>query len=169
MSPNSGELDNLITSVHHARFITCPVFGSPSAAEKGLLIAVMSGDYRAKKDVAYLLVPAAARKVIDLGGNIEKGLAAYSSPQHPPNIFDSSKVQTFRKFFDPRDYGSDGRVFDPCRKSRCRFRHCLDSFEWLATVSSPRIHRPNTHNFLELFPAPMYALILGEQSLTEAA
>jgi 3-hydroxyisobutyrate dehydrogenase-like beta-hydroxyacid dehydrogenase len=74
MSPNSGELDNLISSVPHARFISCPVFGAPPAAAKGLLIAVMSGDYRSKKEVAYLLVPAAARKVIDLGGNIEKGL-----------------------------------------------------------------------------------------------
>lgn len=68
----AGELDNLISSVPHARFITCPVFGAPPAAAKGLLIAVMSGDYRAKKEVAYLLVPGTARKVVDLGGNVEK-------------------------------------------------------------------------------------------------
>jgi 3-hydroxyisobutyrate dehydrogenase-like beta-hydroxyacid dehydrogenase len=77
MSSNSGELDNLISSVPHARFITCPIFGAPPAAAKALLIAVMSGDYRSKKEVAYLLVPAAARKVIDLGGNVEKGLGIH--------------------------------------------------------------------------------------------
>lgn len=33
----------------------------------------MSGDYRSKKEVAFLLVPAVGRKVIDLGGNVEKG------------------------------------------------------------------------------------------------
>ncbi|KIM88935.1 hypothetical protein PILCRDRAFT_245320 [Piloderma croceum F 1598] len=32
----------------------------------------MSGDYRSKKEVAYLLVPAVGRKVYDLGGNLEK-------------------------------------------------------------------------------------------------
>lgn len=68
----AGELDNLISSAPHARFITCPVFGAPPAAAKGALIAVMSGDYRSKKEVAYLLVPAAANRVIDLGGNVEK-------------------------------------------------------------------------------------------------
>lgn len=68
----AGELDNLISSIPHARFVTCPVFGAPPAAAKSLLIAVMSGDYRSKKEVAYLLVPAAARKIVDLGGNVEK-------------------------------------------------------------------------------------------------
>jgi hypothetical protein len=33
----------------------------------------MSGDYQSKKEVAYLLVPAVGRKVVDLGGNLEKG------------------------------------------------------------------------------------------------
>lgn len=33
----------------------------------------MSGDYRSKREVAYLLVPGVGRKVFDLGGNIEKG------------------------------------------------------------------------------------------------
>jgi len=32
----------------------------------------MSGDYRSKKEIAYLLVPAVGRKVIDLGENVEK-------------------------------------------------------------------------------------------------
>lgn len=113
---NLGELDNLISSIPHARFITCPVFGAPPAAAKGLLIAVMSGDYRAKKEAAHLLVPAAARKVIDLGGNIEKGLDVYFLPQHPLTVHYSPQVQAFRKFFDRRDYGGYGRVFDPCRK-----------------------------------------------------
>lgn len=33
----------------------------------------MSGDYRSKKELAHLLVPAVGRKVYDLGGNLEKG------------------------------------------------------------------------------------------------
>jgi hypothetical protein len=40
----------------------------------------MSGDYRSKKEVAYLLVPAVGRKVYDLGGNVEKGELTLSSP-----------------------------------------------------------------------------------------
>ncbi|EPQ60237.1 NAD P-binding protein [Gloeophyllum trabeum ATCC 11539] len=68
----AGELDSLISSVPHCHLITCPVFGPPAAADKAQLIIVMSGDYRSKKEVAYLLVPAVGRKVYDLGGNLEK-------------------------------------------------------------------------------------------------
>lgn len=108
MSPNSGELDNLISSLPHARFISCPVFGAPPAAAKGLLTAVMSGDYRAKKEVAYLLVPAAAQKVIDLGGDVEKGMVIWFLPLDLLNIRNSSKVQAFRELFDHRDHGGYG-------------------------------------------------------------
>lgn len=52
-----------------------PVFGAPPVAEAGQLIVVMAGDYRSKKEVAHLLVPGVGRKVIDLGGNLEKGNA----------------------------------------------------------------------------------------------
>lgn len=38
----------------------------------------MSGDYKAKKELAYILVPAVGRKVIDLGGNLEKGMCIQS-------------------------------------------------------------------------------------------
>jgi hypothetical protein len=34
----------------------------------------MSGDYLCKKEIAHLLVPAVGRKVVDLGGNLEKGM-----------------------------------------------------------------------------------------------
>jgi len=119
MSLNSGELDNLISSVPHARFITCPVFGTPAVAAKGLLIAIMSGDYRSKKEVAYLLVPAVARKIVDLGGNVEKGSGVYFSPQHCLSVRDSSYIQAYWKFFDPRNYRSHGRVDDPRREGWC--------------------------------------------------
>lgn len=108
MSLNLGELDNLISSMPHARFITCPVFGAPAAAAKGLLIAVMSGDYRSKKEVAYLLVPAVARKIVDLGGNVEKGLCIHFLPQDCLNVCNSSYIHTYWKLFDPWDYGSHG-------------------------------------------------------------
>jgi len=68
----AGELDILISEIPHARLVTCPVFGSPQVANKAQLLCVMSGDYRAKKEVAYFLVPGVVRKVMDLGGNIEK-------------------------------------------------------------------------------------------------
>jgi hypothetical protein len=42
-------------------------------AEDGMLIIALSGDYRSKKEVAYTLVPAIGRRVLDLGGNVEKG------------------------------------------------------------------------------------------------
>jgi len=75
----AGELDTLISSIGHNlpghpgfHLITCPVFGTPAVADKAQLLIVMSGDYRSKKEAAYLLVPAVGRKVIDLGGNLEK-------------------------------------------------------------------------------------------------
>jgi len=118
MSSHSGELDNLISSLPHARFISCPVFGAPAAAAKGTLIAVMSGDYRSKKEVAYLLVPAVAQKIIDLGGNVEKGSGAHLLSQHHLNFHTSSYIQAHWELFDPWYYGSYGRVFDPRRKGR---------------------------------------------------
>ncbi|PFH52283.1 hypothetical protein AMATHDRAFT_57330 [Amanita thiersii Skay4041] len=68
----AGELDNLLSSYPYCHLITCPVFGSPAVAIKSQLLIVMSGDYRSKKEVAYLLVPAVGKKVIDLGGDLEK-------------------------------------------------------------------------------------------------
>lgn len=50
-----------------------PVFGAPTVAEAGKLLVVMAGDYRSKKEVAHILVPGVGRKVMDLGGNLEKG------------------------------------------------------------------------------------------------
>ena len=70
---HTGELDNLISYVPHSRLITCQVFGAPAAADKAQLVLIMSGDYRSKKEIAYLLVPAVGRKVYDLGENLEKG------------------------------------------------------------------------------------------------
>ena len=75
-----GELDALITAIPHCHLVTGPVFGPPAMAETAGLILVLSGDYRSKKEVAYTLVPAIARRVMDLGGNVEKGdIAVLSS------------------------------------------------------------------------------------------
>lgn len=68
----AGELDTLISGIPHARLVMAPVFGAPPVAEAGQLIVVMAGEYRSKKEVAHLMVPAMGRKVIDLGGNLEK-------------------------------------------------------------------------------------------------
>ncbi|KAF5366948.1 hypothetical protein D9757_010838 [Collybiopsis confluens] len=69
----AGELDHLISGLAHSHFICCPVFGRPAVADKAQLVLVMAGEYRSKKEVAYLVVPAVGRKVIDLGENVEKG------------------------------------------------------------------------------------------------
>ena len=42
----------------------------------------LSGDYRSKKEVAYTLVPAIGRRIIDLGGNVEKGDSVLRSRTH---------------------------------------------------------------------------------------
>lgn len=69
----SGDIDKLISSFVQCRFVAAPVFGPPMAADAGKLVIAMSGDYRSKKTVAHLMVPGVGRKVLDLGGNIEKG------------------------------------------------------------------------------------------------
>jgi len=48
--------------------------GAPPAADAAQLVIAMSGDLRSKREVAFLFVPAIGKKVIDLGGNVEKGL-----------------------------------------------------------------------------------------------
>ena len=68
-----GELDALISAIPHCHLVTGPVFGPPAMAEKASLLVALSGDYRSKKEVAYTLVPAIGRRVLDLGGNVEKG------------------------------------------------------------------------------------------------
>ncbi|KAI0308361.1 hypothetical protein B0F90DRAFT_1682171 [Multifurca ochricompacta] len=67
-----GELDAILSSIIHCHLVTAPVFGPPALAESAGLIIALSGDYRSKKEVAYALVPAIGRRVLDLGGNVEK-------------------------------------------------------------------------------------------------
>ncbi|KAK7058515.1 hypothetical protein VNI00_002149 [Paramarasmius palmivorus] len=68
----AGELDTMLSAIPHTHLITCPVFGTPAVADQANLLIIMAGDYRSKKEVAHLLVPAVGRKVIDLGENLEK-------------------------------------------------------------------------------------------------
>ncbi|KAF4612421.1 hypothetical protein D9613_004199 [Agrocybe pediades] len=70
----AAELDVMVSQCPLTRLITCPVIGSPIVAEKSELILVMSGEYRSKQEVSHLLVPAVGRKVIDLGGDVQKSL-----------------------------------------------------------------------------------------------
>lgn len=69
----AGELDTIISAIPHCHLVTAPVIGPPANAEDASLVICMSGDYRSKKELAHLLVPAVGRKVYDLGGNLEKG------------------------------------------------------------------------------------------------
>ena len=75
-----------ITAPVFGEFITCfdlffdvvlssitPLAGAPPAAQAAQLIIAMSGEVRAKREVAHIFVPAVGRKVIDLGNNVERG------------------------------------------------------------------------------------------------
>jgi hypothetical protein len=73
----AGELDKLISSNANTHLVTCPVIGPPIAADKAQLLLLMSGDYRSKKEAAYVLVPAIGRRVVDLGGDLQKGEHAH--------------------------------------------------------------------------------------------
>ncbi|KAH9932081.1 NAD(P)-binding protein [Epithele typhae] len=68
----AAKLDVLLSSIPSTTFVSSPVFGPPATAEVAQLLIVMSGDYRSKKEVAHIMYPSVGRKVIDLGGNIEK-------------------------------------------------------------------------------------------------
>ncbi|TFK26779.1 NAD(P)-binding protein [Coprinopsis marcescibilis] len=70
----AGDLDKMISVFPRTHLITCPVLGAPAAAHKSELILIMSGAYRSKQIVAYLMVPSVGRKVLDLGGDLEKAL-----------------------------------------------------------------------------------------------
>ncbi|KAH9178154.1 hypothetical protein EDB89DRAFT_2063953 [Lactarius sanguifluus] len=59
-------------------------------AENATLIVPLSGGYRSKKEVAYTLVPAIGRRVIDLSGSVEESLLCSFShvdngAQHEPS------------------------------------------------------------------------------------
>ncbi|KAI0931630.1 hypothetical protein AcV7_001037 [Taiwanofungus camphoratus] len=68
----AGELDTILSEIPHTHLVTCPVFGPPAAADTAQLICILAGDYRSKKEVAHMLVPAVGKKAVDLGGNLEK-------------------------------------------------------------------------------------------------
>ncbi|EPT03350.1 NAD-binding protein [Fomitopsis schrenkii] len=68
----AGELDTLLSEIPHTHLVTGPVFGPPIAADAGTLVVVLAGEYRAKKEVAHILVPGVGKKAMDLGGNVEK-------------------------------------------------------------------------------------------------
>ncbi|KAH9486311.1 putative oxidoreductase YfjR [Psilocybe cubensis] len=74
LTQHVAELDSMLSNFPRVHLISCPVIGSPIVAEKSQLLLVMSGDYRSKKEVAYWLVPAVGKRVIDLGGDLQKAL-----------------------------------------------------------------------------------------------
>jgi len=59
-------------NIPNTSFVTAQVFGAPPAAAAGDLIFVLAGPHNAKKAVAQALVPAAGRKVLDLGEDLTK-------------------------------------------------------------------------------------------------
>ncbi|KAI9632222.1 NAD binding domain of 6-phosphogluconate dehydrogenase-domain-containing protein [Dioszegia hungarica] len=71
----AGKLERLAASKPHRTFLSCPVFGVPKAAETADITLAISGDYYAKKHAAHALVPALAKKVMDLGSNVERAMS----------------------------------------------------------------------------------------------
>lgn len=65
------EIDRLFSGFSCCHFVAAPVFGPPAAAGAGQLTIIMSGDYNCKRKAAHLLIPV-SKKIIDLGGNIER-------------------------------------------------------------------------------------------------
>ncbi|GAA5837134.1 hypothetical protein JCM11251_005263 [Rhodosporidiobolus azoricus] len=66
-----GELEREATKMGLV-YLQCPIFGPPPMAKSAQLVFVMSGDVFAKKRVLPFLVPAIARKSIDVGSNVER-------------------------------------------------------------------------------------------------
>ncbi|GAA5900271.1 hypothetical protein JCM6882_002294 [Rhodosporidiobolus microsporus] len=67
----AGELEREATKLG-LLYLQCPVFGPPPMAKSAQLVFVLSGDVFAKKRVLPYLVPAIARKSIDVGSNVER-------------------------------------------------------------------------------------------------
>jgi len=67
-----GKLEHQSGSIPHRHFLSCPVFGPPGLAETAQLLAVISGDYVARKYALQFVVPSMARKAIDVGSNVER-------------------------------------------------------------------------------------------------
>ena len=122
-----GEIDALISAIPHCHLVSSPVFGPPAMAENATLIFALSGDYRSKKEVAYTLVPAIGRRVLDLGGNVEKGdpvmpilfaLIDEERLYYPT----STDIQAHRKLSGPGLSRADRGGIHDCRKVRNRSR-----------------------------------------------
>ncbi|CED83286.1 related to 2-hydroxy-3-oxopropionate reductase [Phaffia rhodozyma] len=68
----AGKLEREASKKSTRHFLTCPAFGRPDAAARAQLVFAISGDYRSRKSVSHVLIPALGRKVMDLGSNVEK-------------------------------------------------------------------------------------------------
>lgn len=68
----AGELEREASKIGGVYYLQCPVFGPPPVAQDAELVFVLSGEYRAKKRVEQFIVPALARKAIDVGSNVER-------------------------------------------------------------------------------------------------
>ncbi|KAI6120689.1 NAD(P)-binding protein [Pisolithus croceorrhizus] len=68
----AAEVDKSLSKFSYCHFVASPVFGPPAEANAGKLVIAMSGDYRSKQVAAHLMFPGVGRKVVDLGGNVEK-------------------------------------------------------------------------------------------------
>jgi len=68
----SGELERRAAKLPWTFYLAGPIFGPPPLAKEAKLVAVLSGDIFAKRHVEKLIVPSMARKIIDVGANVER-------------------------------------------------------------------------------------------------
>jgi len=125
----------------------------------------MSGDYRSKQEVAHLLVPGVGRKVIDLGGNVEKGWSLLRPMSlTAKNEFNnsSSYVQVDRKRDDHGCQRVTGRDAHSWRKVWHWGPHSEQSYQrYMPDLTTFEV----SHPFLEIMPAPgcaPYLLFCGQ-------
>ena len=117
--------------------------------------SVMSGDYQSKKEVAPYLVPAVGRKIVDLGGNVEKGgcVVFVASRPYNPYIF---KAPTFKLVGNSMILGTIeimSEAYTLAEKSGIGADNMHTIVKGMSHSSS---RRSASHLFLitELFPAP---------------
>lgn len=162
-----AQIDKLLQQFPHCHFVTSPVFGPPAVADAGNLVIAMSGDYPSKQEVAHLLVPGVGRKVIDLGGNIEKGRVDHQTGEVMENKLDdsSSHFQVDRK---RTDHG--------CQRVTCRDAHSWRKIGYRGPRSEQFSERylsnltifEVSHPCLEIMPAPRcapYLLLWGQRPM----
>jgi hypothetical protein len=74
-------LGKLEAAAHQVRasYLAAPVFGRPDAAQAATLVQVLGGENAAKELIKPLIVSAIARRVVDAGEDVAKGMTSHAA------------------------------------------------------------------------------------------